>query len=405
MRIGSPQTMQSLELLGAVAAAGGRQAGRHLYRALLGAIAFEVDATYCRLLLVSDSGWVSLPASDGRRPPLPTRQRAIRLETLDQVRLALDGARLVTLQLDGSERGSTEHAWLFSARTQRGLIAPFAIGASGRGALIIGEERATRGGAALQPERTDLIQLLARHTGEILGQQRSARARLLAERANERKRIQRLERARLSRQLHDSVAQSLNALLVRIRLAIAKGESGTADLRLMELSAREALDSARSLAYETRRPGVDALEAARIRIESIAADAGSSLSWIDQRSDRRLPAAAAEALAAAIKESVVNAGHHGRAETITVELGNDERTVRATISDNGIGFVPDTVTLTPDGRGLGLLGISERLEAVGGRVEISSAPGEGASVALQVSARPVTRRRPPGREILLPAVS
>ena len=376
-----------------MAAAQGGDARQQLYRALLAAIAFEVDATYCRLLLVSGAGWVSLPASIGRRPPAPPRHRAaVRLEALRQIRLALDGQRLVALQLEVSQGTTPEYAWLFSARTQRALVVPFAIGAGGRGALIIGEERATRG-RAVSPEGMELVQRLAHNIGEILGQQRAARARLLAERRSERTRVQRSERARLSRRLHDSVGQSLNALLVRIRLAVAKGEAGIADLRLMELSTREALDSARALAYEMRRPGADALEAARARIESMAREAGSSLTWVDQRRERRLNGDVAEALAAAIRESVVNASHHGQADTITVRLDNQEESVRVTIADNGVGFAPETVTVTPDGRGLGLLGISERLEAVGGLANVSSTPGDGAIVALHVSAGAPARLR------------
>ena len=389
----SPLTTRSLDLLGAVAAAYGAGRGQHLYRALLAAIAFDVDATYCRLLLVSGTGWVSVPATIGRRPPPLLRQRAaVRLEALGQIRLTLDEQRLVALKLDVPERATPEDAWLFSVRTQRGLIVPFTIGTAGRGALIIGEERATRG-RALSPDGMDLVQRLADRVGEILGQRRAARARHLAERRSERTRVQRLERARLSRQLHDSVGQSLNTLLVQIRLAVTKGDAGIADLRLMELSAREALDSARALAYEMRRPGADVLEAARVRIESMARDSGSSLTWVDQRRERRLNGDVAEALAAAIKESILNASHHGQADTITVKLDNQEESVRVTISDNGVGFAPETVTVTPDGRGLGLLGISERLEAVGGLANVSSTPGEGAIVALQVSAGPPARLR------------
>ena len=61
------------------------------------------------------------------------------------------------------------------------------------------------------------------------------------------------------------------------------------------------------------------------------------------------------------------------------------RRVRATIADNGIGFTADRVELSPDGRGLGLKGMSERLQAVGGSATVRSAPGRGTTIVLEAS--------------------
>jgi two-component system, NarL family, sensor histidine kinase UhpB len=84
-----------------------------------------------------------------------------------------------------------------------------------------------------------------------------------------------------------------------------------------------------------------------------------------------------------VQESLTNVGKHARATEVHVELDRDENEpggcVRLEIRDNGIGFDPDRTR-----RGLGLLGISERAEALNGTLRLEAAAGRGVAVRVAV---------------------
>lgn len=381
-----PRSVKQLDLLVALAAAHRGDLGRRLYRSLLDAVAADLEATYCRIVLVGRSGSVRSGASSGHRPG--REFPPIVLSQHSRIRSALAHVDRVTVIHDTVTNAPAGDQGLFSPETQRGLIVPFGVHARVLGALVIGEERASRR-PAICPDYLDAVQLLAVRVGRVIVEARSARARRLAERRRMHQRVQQLERARLSRQLHDSVGQSVNALLISIRLAVAKGAAGTADLKLLELGAQELLDSARALAYEVRRPSIDPLAVTRLSLGSMMTDAGVTLEWRDQRDGQALPTEVAAQAAAVIRESVMNAWRHGKARTIAVNLGGDQGILHVAVRDDGVGFVPESAQPTPDGRGLGLLSIEERVAAVGGVVRISSKPGSGTTVRVDV---PLSRR-------------
>jgi signal transduction histidine kinase len=84
---------------------------------------------------------------------------------------------------------------------------------------------------------------------------------------------------------------------------------------------------------------------------------------------------------------VVNIARHARAQNVLIQASRPDGAVQIEIEDDGRGF--DAAALSgadPSGRGLGLLGIRERLDLLGGSAEIDSAPGLGARVCLRVPA-------------------
>lgn len=204
-----------------------------------------------------------------------------------------------------------------------------------------------------------------------------------AERQRDRMRAVLAERKRLSRELHDEVGQSLNALLMQIRLASARGTAGVADLRLLEVTTQQALDQARALAYGLRDVQPDPLAEVRQMAEQLLAEQGCLLVWLDDRTNLDVALEVAREVAAAIKESITNIARHAQAHRATIRLESPERNLRVTIEDNGVGFRPELVQLSPDGRGLGLLGMAERLEALGGSILVSSRPALGTTVVLE----------------------
>lgn len=191
-------------------------------------------------------------------------------------------------------------------------------------------------------------------------------------------------RARLARELHDGVGQSITSLLIQIRAALAAGESGPEVLRILEQEAENSLHSLRRLAYGLRQqPAPDPLDEARQHAERLLEAAGSTLRWIDERSNVRLAHKVAKQLASSIRESITNAILHGGARVVEVRLLESGGRIRVAVRDDGAGFSPEALHVTSDGRGLGLVGNAERMAEIGGLFNIRSRPGEGAVVLLE----------------------
>ena len=95
----------------------------------------------------------------------------------------------------------------------------------------------------------------------------------------------------------------------------------------------------------------------------------------------------------AMQEMMGNSVNHNKDHPvkieITVELVLDEKTVKVSISDNGKGFNPATVN---DADNLGLKLIRERVDMLGGSIEIDSAPGKGSRISFQVPALEASSR-------------
>jgi signal transduction histidine kinase len=94
------------------------------------------------------------------------------------------------------------------------------------------------------------------------------------------------------------------------------------------------------------------------------------------------------ALFRAVQEAIVNITRHAQAETVLIQLSADQA-VMVEIEDDGVGFDPDGIAAEPGSlRGIGLLGMRERLEIVGGALHIDSEPGGGTHVVMTVPVTP-----------------
>jgi signal transduction histidine kinase len=82
-----------------------------------------------------------------------------------------------------------------------------------------------------------------------------------------------------------------------------------------------------------------------------------------------------------LQEALNNIAKHAEADETWVRLQNTMKTVCLTIKDNGRGFHVENELAKERAGGLGLLGMQERFELLGGRVEIFSTPGEGTEIA------------------------
>ena len=105
--------------------------------------------------------------------------------------------------------------------------------------------------------------------------------------------------------------------------------------------------------------------------------------------ERRLPPIMETALFRAVQEAVSNIARHADAEHALVQCGFEGDVLTIEIEDDGNGFEPSAVKRPKDeGHGWGLLGITERVEALGGTVVIDTAPGQGARIVITVPVPP-----------------
>lgn len=201
------------------------------------------------------------------------------------------------------------------------------------------------------------------------------------------------ERRRISLELHDDASQRLAAILMRLRLARSASDDDTREAVLEEVRRElaEAADGLRRYAQGLRPPALDELglgPAIESHVRHISAATEVAVE-VEVEGVGRLEAAEAElALYRIVQEAITNALRHGRARSIRVRLERCDGAAVATVTDDGIGFDMDRVLEVQDGEHrLGLFGMRERAEYVGGRVEVTSRAGEGTVVRAAVPSR------------------
>jgi PAS domain S-box-containing protein len=218
------------------------------------------------------------------------------------------------------------------------------------------------------------------------------RLRLTAERLRQLTKelvdVQEAERKRLSAELHDEAGQALTALrylLEHARNGIP-GDLPDLDVKLGEAIALTAttMDQLRAIAHDLRPPGLEAMELGHTLAtlcQRMARQTG-----LDIRLAGNLAAPLAEdvrlTLYRFVQEALANAAKHAQARRITVQLAADAEQVRVTVIDDGIGFRMAEL-IKGQTRGIGLLGLEERIAGFGGRLTIQSIPGEGTRLTAQ----------------------
>jgi signal transduction histidine kinase len=104
--------------------------------------------------------------------------------------------------------------------------------------------------------------------------------------------------------------------------------------------------------------------------------------------DGRLAPAVETALYRIMQEGLTNITKHAAATQVQLQLWRDAGMVHARLHDDGAGFAVDQVLNRSGPRGLGLLGMQERVEALGGTLHITSAPGQGTTLQIMLPVDP-----------------
>jgi Histidine kinase-, DNA gyrase B-, and HSP90-like ATPase len=122
-------------------------------------------------------------------------------------------------------------------------------------------------------------------------------------------------------------------------------------------------------------------------VDGVAARTGLRI-HLDSAIDGRLPPAVETALYRIMQEGLTNVTKHAGATHVQLQLRRDARTVHALLQDDGVGFAVDPVVNQRGARGLGLLGIQERVEVLGGTLQLTSAPGQGTTLQISLPVDP-----------------
>ncbi len=194
------------------------------------------------------------------------------------------------------------------------------------------------------------------------------------------------ERRRIARELHDSTTQSLTSLIVSLR----NFETACENPRLLDQVASmrrvlsQTLAEVHNLALQLRPAALDdlGLEAALERyIQEWQARHKIEVDSLIHLGDQRLDSTIETALYRIIQEALTNISRHALASSVSVLVERRQQDVLAVIEDNGQGF--DLAAARSNGR-LGLLGMQERAELLGGNLVIESEPGQGASLFISI---------------------
>jgi PAS domain S-box-containing protein len=191
------------------------------------------------------------------------------------------------------------------------------------------------------------------------------------------------ERRSLARDLHDSVSQSLS--LARIKLAAVRdapeGSDVASRLREIESLVADADEGTRTLTFRLSPPtlhDVGLVAAAQWLAEDLERRFGLLVVVSDDELPKPLAAEACEALYRSLRELLINVARHARTDKASVSLTREDDALAVTVEDGGIGFDPAA------NRGFGLVSVRERVEALGGRIEIESGPDRGTRVRMVV---------------------
>jgi PAS domain S-box-containing protein len=196
--------------------------------------------------------------------------------------------------------------------------------------------------------------------------------------------MRRSERRRIARDLHDVVLQDLSGALQSLRLTQLQAKGSETELNLVE--ELEALGRAtsglRNAIYDLRReddlPLVKSVESLVELNRQLSPGRKISL-VVEEEFPEGLAGELSVQLSRILQEALANARRHSGARNVEVRLRTEDDAVLAAVIDNGRGFDPASPRA-----GVGLSTMRERVEALGGEIEVKSPPGEGTKVALRV---------------------
>ncbi len=195
------------------------------------------------------------------------------------------------------------------------------------------------------------------------------------------------ERLRVSRQLHDGPAQAMSNLVLRAEICerwmeadMNRAKSEISGLKSM---VNETLQETRRFIFDLRPMILDdlgLLPTLRRYIKDYIEKNKVEINFLPSGRERRLASHVETAIFRIIQESLINVGVHAQAAHVQVVLDLGETHATITVEDDGIGFDINKLNLDMEQRALGIASMGQRIEMLGGQLNIDSTLGRGTRV-------------------------
>jgi signal transduction histidine kinase len=202
------------------------------------------------------------------------------------------------------------------------------------------------------------------------------------------------ERRTIARELHDEVGQALTAIRVELSIAArhaALTEREDAAFQEARRLTERALQQVRDLSQLLHPAMLDDIglpETVAWYLTGFSARTNIRTDLVRDRMDDRLAGEVETCLYRIVQEALTNVARHAEATCCRVYLERLPHTVRLVVEDDGKGFEADGFAPGGSARGLGLLGIEERVSGFRGSCRIESAPGQGTRLTVELPALP-----------------
>ena len=352
------------QIFGAVAA----EVGRVLRVDHTNLVRFESDQT------ATVVGYWSNPGARQIQPPLDGHWP---IEDPSVTALVLSTGRPARMTADEYERATSAIGiWTWSHRIRCVVGCPVTVEGRLWGAMNLYCQTVPRSGVT-EDRMLEFVQLVglaianAQNHSDLL----ASRARVVAAADESRRRIE--------RDLHDGAQQELVALALKLRAAEEAVPADQQELREQLTGAVRDLSGILEHLQEVSRGSVPAILTStglRPALRSLARSCPVPVE-LDLRVRGRLPDPVEVAVYHAVAEALTNTARYARASAVNVRLTADETAVRLSIRDDGVGGARL-------GAGFGLVGLQDRVEALGGGMQIVSPAGGGTSLLVAVPRSP-----------------
>jgi signal transduction histidine kinase len=319
----------------------------------------------------AEEGIVAASWSDGTLQPVPVGHRAP-LDGRGVLGRMLRNPRPVRIE-DWDEAGGGVAALMRSLGIRSGAAGPIVIGGRVWGAVSAVWSDAADMPVGAEDRVAAFAELVsyAIENAEARDEIAASRARLVKAADEARRRIE--------RDLHDGAQQRLVAAALELTLLEQQLERGPAAAKAVLARAREQLDGGLSDLRDLARgihPSVLTDRGLAVALEGLAKRAPMPVELhvaVQSRFDQAIEAAAYFL----VSEAITNAAKHARAKSVRVDVEANRDTMLVTVADDGVGGAETT-------RGSGLSGLTDRVEAVGGRLEITSPSGDGTRLSARL---------------------
>lgn len=210
------------------------------------------------------------------------------------------------------------------------------------------------------------------------------------------------ERKRISRELHDVIAQTLAG--VNLRLAslkvqsIANARELKKKIATTQLLVQQSMDVVHRFASDLRPTALDDLgfvPAIRSFIHDYSARTRIRVEFTSFSGVERLDSALRTVLYRVVQESLTNAARHSGATVVKISVRSLRQATRLEVHDNGIGFDAEALRDSDEVSHLGLIGMKERVEMVGGTFSVVSSPGKETTIRAELPRAMASKKKQP----------